>query len=88
MMLEPLPIATAGTDRDVRDAGSQIDHLVAGRHPDRQLRMIDLEGAEPPREPGVRECVGRRDREERLVLLPMARERSLDRVERSRQGRK
>jgi len=49
--------------------------------------MLHLEGAEPPREPGVGEGVGGRDREQGLILLAVARERRLDRIERARQWR-
>ncbi len=87
MFLEPRPIAGPGPDRDIRVSRLQVDDLVAGGKADRELRMLHLECAQPPGKPGVSERVRRRDRQEALVLLPMAGEGRLDGVERAAQRR-
>ena len=61
-------------------------NLVAGRHPDRKVRMLHLESAQPPGQPGVGEGVGGGDREQRFIFLAMACERGFDRIEGAGQG--
>ena len=87
MFLQAFPTAASAADRDIRVTASQIAQFVAGRHPNRKIRMLHLETAEPPGEPGIGEGVGRGDREQRFVFLAVACERGLDRIERARQGR-
>src|SRR5690348_10286057 len=81
VMLQTFPITPASADCDIGAARSQIDQLIARRHSHREVRMIDLKGAETPGEPGVGERVRRGDGKESLILFAMTCEGRLDRIE-------
>ncbi len=75
------PGAPPGPDRDIDIVGGEIGQRVAGQQPYRHVGMRHLEAAEPPREPGVGEGIGRGDGQQPLVLGTDRGEGRIERIE-------